>query len=287
MDRLVDLHMHSTASDGTLTPGEVVAMAREEGLAAIALTDHDTTAGLPEAIAAGRRLGVEVVPGIEISAKRERGTLHIVGLFIDPGDGRLEERCQALRAERGRRNERIVSRLCELGMPVTLDEVRGKSGGGVIGRPHFAAVMVEKGYVATREEAFDRWLAKGQPAYFPKALLDPAESIAMIHDAGGVAVCAHPSQLRCAGERELEGAIAELRHHGLDAIETQWSTATAEEMALTERIAGRQRLLRSGGSDFHGGNKPDIRMGVARGQIRVTADVLEALRRAARPRART
>ncbi|MBN1477688.1 PHP domain-containing protein [Candidatus Sumerlaeota bacterium] len=283
-ERLVDLHMHSTASDGSLTPSELVAHALEVGLAAIALTDHDTTDGVAEAIAAGERLGLEVVPGIEISAKRERGTLHIVGLFIDPANRRLQERCVRLRAERAARNGRMAERLTELGMPVSIEEVRAKSGGGVLGRPHFAAVMLEKGHVTSLDEAFDRWIAKGRPAYFPKALFDPAESIEMIHDAGGVAILAHPSQLLCDTAAELEGMVTELRDLGLDGIETQWSTATAEEMEEAERLAERHGLLRSGGSDFHGGVKPDIRIGVARGQIRLTGEVLEALREAAQAR---
>jgi predicted metal-dependent phosphoesterase TrpH len=281
-NHLVDLHTHSTASDGTLTPTELVEEAARAGLSAIALTDHDTTAGLAEALAAGARTGLEVVPGVEISAKRERGTLHIVGLFIDPGDETLQRRCGQLRAERARRNERMLARLTELGVPVSLEEVIAKSGGGVLGRPHVAAVMLEKGHVQTTSEAFDRWIGKGCPAYFPKALFDPAEAIEMIHDAGGVAVLAHPSQLRCESEEELDAVIGEMKRFGLDALETQWSSATPEEMAAAERLAERHGLLRSGGSDFHGGHKPSILLGVGLGQLRITEGTLEALREAAR-----
>ncbi len=281
MDRLVDLHTHSTASDGTLTPTELVEHAREAGLAAIALTDHDTADGVAEAKAAGEQRGIEVVPGIEVSAMRERGTLHIVGLFIDPDDPSLRDKCRRMQAARARRNGRMIARLTELDMPMTIDEVHAKAGGEVLGRPHVASVMLEKGYVRTRQEAFDKWLAKSKPAYFPKALFDPADSVEMIHSAGGIAILAHPSQLRCETDEELDAAVAAFRAAGMDGIEVQWSTATAEEMALAERLAEKHGLLRSGGSDFHGGMKPDIRIGVGRGQLRMTEAMLLALREAA------
>ncbi len=284
MDSRVDLHVHSTASDGTLTPSELVAHAAEAGLAALALTDHDTTAGCAEAIAAGTAQGIEVVPGIEISARRERGTLHIVGLFINPDDAQLQMRCAQMRAERARRNERIVAQLNDLGVEVTLEDVAAKCRGDVMGRPHIAALLIERGHVATSEEAFDRYLAKGRPAYFPKAVFDPAESIALIHDAGGVAVLAHPSLLNCESEEAFSAAVAELAAHGLDAIETQWSTATDEEMQMAKRIAERHGLLHSGGSDFHGGPKPNVQIGCGPGHLCVTAETLDKLREVARAR---
>jgi predicted metal-dependent phosphoesterase TrpH len=280
-DRLVDLHMHTTASDGTLSPTALVELARQKGLAAIAVTDHDTTAGVAEAVSAGGRLGVEVIPGIEISAMREKGTLHIVGLFIDPDDPALREKCAAMQAERSKRNGRMVRRLGELGMPITLEEVSAKAGGEVLGRPHVAAVMLEKGYVQSFPEAFDKWLAKGQPAYFPKSLFDPRESIQLIHDAGGIAIIAHPSQLKCRSEEELDEAVAELCAAGIDGIETQWSNAAPGEMALAERLAEKHGLARSGGSDFHGSMKPDIQIGAGLGQLRMTYDILNGLRAAA------
>lgn len=278
--RLVDLHMHTTASDGTMTPTELVEHAKAKGLAAIAVTDHDACHGVREAQEAGERLGVEVIAGIEVSAMRESGTLHIVGLFIDPDHGPLREKCEAMLAKRAERNERMIKRLGELGLPMTLDDVARQAGGEVLGRPHVAAVMLEKGYVATRQEAFDKWLAKGKPAYFPKSLFDPEESIAMIHDAGGLAILAHPDQLKCKTREALDEDVARLKAQGIDGIETQWSNGSPEDMAFAKELAAKHDLLESGGSDFHGGMKPDIEIGVGRGQLRMEYPMIERLKEA-------
>ena len=202
--RTVDLHTHTTASDGDLSPTELVARAHAAGLTAIAVTDHDTTAGLHEALEAGKRIGLEVVPGIELSAEVGRGQCHLLGFLIDPDNEPLLSRLRYVVDMRNNRNSHIIDRLRnELGFDITLDEVEVIAGGDIVARPHFARVMVNKGYVSSMQEAFDIFLGKGGRAYVERVRLSPPEAIALIHGAGGVAVLAHPNNLQ-RGETETE-----------------------------------------------------------------------------------
>ena len=241
----VDLHAHSTASDGSRSPTAVVEEAKRVGLAAIALTDHDTVAGLAEARSAGDRLGVRVVPGVELSAVEEDDETHMLGLHLARLD-ELESRLVELRTMRRTRAERIVRRLNELGVTIEFDEVLERAGGGAIGRPHIARTMVENGWATDFRDAFDRYLGNGRPAYVPKERLPLADAIAMIHRAGGLAVLAHPGN---AGTRRRVEALVAL---GLDGLEVRHPSHNAEDVARLGALADHFHLVKSGGSDWHG-----------------------------------
>ncbi len=266
---MIDLHTHSTASDGTYSPSELVALAREVGLYALALTDHDTVEGLAEASAAAERLGVRLVPGVEISVKFEGpGHCHILGYFVDPASRVLRETLALLKKARSERNLRMVEKLQALGVEITLEEVVARAGGGEVGRPHFAPLLVEKGVVRSPEEAFERYLKKGAPAYVPKARLSPEEAFSAIFEAGGLPVLAHPVHLRLPPE-ELSGYVARLKAFGLSGIEAYYTDHTPEFTAFCLELARRYNLVPTGGSDFHGRNKPDIKLGRGFGNLRV------------------
>ncbi|HEY9428338.1 MAG TPA: PHP domain-containing protein [Gemmatimonadaceae bacterium] len=240
----VDLHMHSTASDGSLPAVEVVEAAARARLAAIALTDHDTLAGIPEAREAGGRLGVRVVPGVELSAHDE-GEVHLLGLHMSRLD-ELESRLAGFREARRTRAEQIVRRLNELGLPVTMDAVLENSGKGAIGRPHVARAIVSLGRARDQREAFDRWLGFGKPAYVEKEYLAVRDAIALVHEAGGIAVLAHP------GASATRARLEELRALGMDGVEVRHPSHTAEDVARIGALAEHFGLLPSGGSDWHG-----------------------------------
>lgn len=275
---MIDLHAHTTASDGSLTPRELVERAARQGVSALAVTDHDTLDGLGEAIEAGRACGVEIVPGLEISAQYSPGTMHILGYYIALDAPDLNRQLEGLRYARDQRNPRIVAKLRALGFDITLEDVAAVAGGSVVGRPHFARVMIDKGYVASAQEAFDKYLAKGAPAYEEKARLDPQAAVDAIRRAGGVAVLAHPYQLRTRTDEELEGVFARLKEAGLDGVEVIYSRHNAQQIAAYRRLAERYDLLITGGSDFHGVTKPDIEVGIGLGQLCVPDELLEAVK---------
>ena len=280
-DRRVDLHAHTTASDGSLTPTELVEAAKEAGLAAIAVTDHDTIEGVAEALEAGERLGVEVVPGVEVSAEHSPGQMHIVGLLIDSESESLATWLDEIMGGRDNRNPRIIAKLQELGIDITMEEVEAIAGEGAVGRPHIAQVLVAEGAVATTQEAFDRFLAKGAVAYFDRLRATPEDAIAQIHAAGGLAILAHANYCGAESPEELEALVRSLKDMGLDGIETQYSTFTEEDAALCAELAERIDLLPSGGTDFHGTTKPTIRLGVGTGDIDVPYETLARLKTAA------
>jgi predicted metal-dependent phosphoesterase TrpH len=259
-------------------------MACASNVTALAITDHDTIDGIADALAAAAPLGIEVIPGIEISARfPEAGgetELHILGYFIDWNNLDLQARLAHLRTTRHMRNPLIVERLNELGVAITYDEVLRLAGNGAVGRPHIARVLMEKRYVSSAKEAFDRYLAAGAAAYVARVLPEPAEAIAMIRAAGGVPVLAHPSWL----ERSDEGVYKtceRLKLNGLLGLEVHYSTHKAEQTAQYLDTAKRLDLLVTGGSDFHGVTKPDIEVGSGRGSLRVPEQLLEPLRKAA------
>jgi predicted metal-dependent phosphoesterase TrpH len=191
--KFIDLHTHTTASDGSFPPAEVMGMAEQAGLAAVAITDHDTTDGVGEALAAGEKMRVEVVPGVELSVNHARlGSLHILGYWIQTSHPDLAVRLESIRGGRDQRNQKILARLADLGCPLDLFEVQAIAGGEVIGRPHLAQAMIKHDYVKSTQEAFDRYLARGKPAYMERDRMSSAEAIDRIHRAGGVAVWAHP-----------------------------------------------------------------------------------------------
>lgn len=265
---MLDLHAHSSASDGSLPPAELIELAEQVGLTALALTDHDTVAGIDRAAAAARGKRVRFVPGVEISTRLEGGTCHLVGLLIDHESPELTAGLERVQRMRSERNPRIVAALARIGMPVSLEEAAEVSGGELVGRPHFARVMMRKGYVRDADEAFERYLGNGGPAHVPKERLEPAEGIRLIRAAGGVPILAHPDQTgrRGAALAELVGALAE---QGLAGLETRYSSPPAHAAAEYARLARDNGLVESGGSDFHGAAKPEIRLGRGFGNLHV------------------
>ena len=253
----VDLHSHSTASDGACAPAEVVREAHKYGLSAIALTDHDTTEGLVEAIEEGVRLGVRVVPGVELSAVEEEHETHILGLHlsdITPIDAKLA----ALRDMRRDRAMKIVEQLNAGGVRITFDAVLEQSAGAAIGRPHVARALIAEGWAVDSRDAFDRYLGAGRPGYVGKERLTMQDAIALIHRAGGLAVVAHPAQ---SGTRERIEALVD---QGLDGIEVKHPSHGPEDVLRLSALVEHFKLVPSGGSDWHGGVAGQRTLGVMR-----------------------
>jgi len=274
----IDLHVHSTASDGSYRPAEVVRLAKDAGLQAMALTDHDTTDGLAEAVAAGAELGVEVIPGVEISAQFTDDTMHILGYCIDYQSGKLAERLAVLKLARKERNPKIVAKLNALGLAINMEQVERLSGGGQVGRPHIARALLESGYVSSMQQAFDIFLGYGGKAYVGKFRFPPAEAMEMIREAGGVPVLAHPFTLGLGSAMALKEVLLDLKAQGLAGIETFYAEHTPEQEALYLKLAQELGLLVTGGSDFHGLNKPEIGLGNIRSRERLTYDLVMALK---------
>lgn len=279
MSRL-DLHLHTTHSDGSFSPAEVIELAHKAGVKALAITDHDITTGIPEATAAGRRLGIEVLPGIEISSRYGDSELHILGYCLDWQDAQLNQRLTTLRESRHRRNPQIVERLRALGIDIHYDEVRAIAGTDAVGRPHIARVLMEKKIVASAKEAFDRFLANGKPAYVPRDLPSPSEAIQWIKAAKGLAVLAHPTWVKTT-EGTLTDLVRQLKADGLDGVEVHYSTHTPRQTREYLSLAKLLGLLVTGGSDFHGLTKPDIEVGIGKGTLHVPDSLLSKLKDAA------
>ncbi|HYL99433.1 MAG TPA: PHP domain-containing protein [Blastocatellia bacterium] len=282
-DGLIDLHLHTLCSDGSASPSELVASAASKGARAIAITDHDNLAGLAEGREAAVRASIELIDGVEISADYQPGTMHILGYYIDPSSPTLSGALADLRRAREERNPQIAERLRTLGFNVTMTEVAQLAGSEVVGRPHFAKLMVSRGYVSTIKEAFDRYLAKGSPAYVEKRRLDPRESIELIHSAGGAAVLAHPYQMKLSWE-DTEAKVRELAEYGLDGIEAIYSRHSPDERDRYSALAARLGLVITGGSDYHGTYKPDIEVVTGTGDLKVPYSVLGPLRARAKGR---
>lgn len=255
--QFVDLHSHSTASDGSRSPRAVVAAARAAGLSAIALTDHDTMAGIDEATDAGRQLGVRVVPGVELSAIDGDREVHVLGLHIERAAA-LETMLREFRESRHVRAEQIVAKLNALAIPITFDAVLAQAAGGAIGRPHIARALIAEGWARDSRDAFDRYLGAGKPAYVPKQRLSVAEAIALIHTGSGIAVLAHPGG---EGRRELVERFVAL---GLDGLEVRHPGHSAEDVARLGALVDFFRLVPSGGSDWHGAAEGSRTLGVMR-----------------------
>jgi 3',5'-nucleoside bisphosphate phosphatase len=274
---MVDLHIHTTCSDGGLTPGEVVAYALARGLGAVAITDHDSVEGNDEAVRVGREAGLPVVPGVEISTQWEGITFHLLGYGLSRLTERVRRSFEFLVESRRQRNPRMIRRLQELGLDITLDEVFAEAGESLVGRPHFARVLLRKGAVGSMQQAFDRYLGRGAPAYVHKERLTPAQSAELIREAGGVMVLAHPGLLE--GERQgaLAGVLAHLLSLGLAGIEVYYSRHTAEQVARYGELARRHGLLLTGGSDFHRPGEGGPEMGIGYGSLRVPDECYQAL----------
>jgi len=262
-ENYVDLHAHSTASDGSRPPADVVREAKRIGLSALALTDHDTLDGIAEATATGIELGVRIVPGVELSAVEGDSETHILGLHLSDTRS-LEAELVGLRDMRRSRAARIVARLNDLGVRIDLASVLQQAGGGAVGRPHVARAMIAEGWAVDFRDAFDRYLGNGRPAYVSKERLAVADAIALIHRAGGLAILAHPAH---SGTRDR---IASFVDNGIDGVEVRHPSHSAEDIARLGALVDHFSLVPSGGSDWHGASEGARILGM----MRVPADWL-------------
>jgi 3',5'-nucleoside bisphosphate phosphatase len=256
----IDLHTHSTHSDGTFGPAELVRLAAERDLQVVALTDHDTTNGLPEALATGLEVGVQVVPGVEFSAEYLGTSVHILCYWMDEEDRALQLELRRLREDRYRRGELMVEKLDSLGLPVEFERVREIAGDATIVRPHIAQAMVEAGVVASEKEAFDRYIGDGGPAHVAKHALDPLDAVALIEDAGGVCALAHPGMW---GDQSSvpDELIERMAAAGMRGLEVDHPDHTPEAREGYRALADRLGLIATGGSDCHGSRYDPVRLG--------------------------
>ncbi len=285
MAEYVDLHIHTTYSDGSLTPAEVVWRAVDLGLAAIAITDHDGVDGNAEAFAQGAQNGLEVITGVEISCDFTPTNVHVVGLFIDPTNEGLAEALADVREYRKRRNPKILAKLAELGMTIDIEEVAAKAKGKTIGRPHIAQVMVDKAYVADFQEAFEKYLAHNKPAYVPRRRISAEEGIDLIHGAGGLAFLAHPG-VYALPPRILDNVVYKLARVGLDGVEVYYSDHLPTDTAFLKRLVDEYDLLAGGGTDFHGAAKPGVEVGIGRGDLKIPYELVARMKARLGARAR-
>lgn len=271
----IDLHVHSTASDGSFSPSEVVELAKNAGLSTFALTDHDTIDGVAEAITHAQQLGgIEVIPGTELSCYYGNREIHIVGLFVDYQDAVFCKTLDDLKQAREERNEHMVAKFVAAGIPLTIEELKHGNPNSVITRAHFARVLVEKGVCKDKNEAFDRYLGIGCPYYLPKPKVTPEQILPLIRQAGGTAILAHPysyKMSRSEVEHLLDDTLIPL---GLAGMECYYSTYDNGQTQELRSIAYARNLLVSGGSDFHGIVKPDISIGTGRGNLRIPDKLL-------------
>ncbi len=277
---MLDLHTHSTASDGSLSPAALVQLAKKINLTAIALCDHDTTSGLTEANSTAEQIGQEFVPGIELSATWQDITVHIVGLYVNPENSTLQEILSRTRCMRNERNPRIIAALQRLGIDITMVDVTSDVQGDAVGRPHIARQLIRKGVVKSTDEAFKKYLGAGAPAHVPKERLHASMAIETIRKAGGVPILAHPHQTSLP-TAALDPFVGELTDLGLLGIEVFCSGYNSNRVAAYTRIARRHGLVRSGGSDFHGSAKPLIRLGRGIGNLYIRDDLLDPIKQTA------
>lgn len=271
----IDLHTHSTFSDGTFTPLHLVKYAEEKGLKAFAITDHDTTEGIKEAKSI--ETNVEVISGVEISTRYDKKEIHIVGLYVNENDADLNKQLKYYREKRVTRNFEILEKLNSLGVDITIDDVKESCTGDVISRAHIAKALVSKGFVGSYTEAFDRYLGDNKCAYVPRETLNYEESMELITKAGGVPVLAHPLLYKMS-DTNLENMMVKLRQKGLKAVEVYYSTHSNSDTQHVMAMANRVGLIYSGGSDFHGATKPKIDMGTGMGKLAVPYEILEKIR---------
>lgn len=276
----IDLHTHSSCSDGTFTPTELARYAAEKGLAAFALTDHDTVDGLTEAAMAASACGLEFVPGIEFSTEYQGRDIHIVGLDIHPEQADFSRKLLDFQKSRDERNAEMLERLRTIGgFDLTEEELRAAYGQDtVLTRAHFGRMLFEKGYVSSISEAFDRYLGDRCPCFVPRKKTAPEEAVGLILAAGGIPVLAHPLLYGMGADRLTELTL-KLKNAGLKALEALYSTYTARDENQMRRLARQTGLQISGGSDFHGKNKPFIDLGSGRGNLKIPYEILEQLRK--------
>lgn len=274
----VDLHVHSNASDGTFSPSQVVELAKNAGLDAFALTDHDTTAGVPEALEKGRDLNIEVIPGIEVSSSFDGTEIHILGLFVNSDDPVLAAMLEKMRISRDRRNEKMLENLAADGISFTKEEICGDNPDTIITRAHIAHALVAKGICSGMDQAFKKYLQYSDRYCPQKEHLSPEEVVKTLISNGAFVALAHPFQYKF-GDKKTEELIAHMADLGMKGLEVYHSSNNKLESMKLQEMAVRHHLLPTGGSDFHGGNKPDISIGTGRGGLRVSSLLLEDIKR--------
>lgn len=282
---MIDLHLHSIASDGSDPPWQIAQLAFDAGLEAFALTDHDTFDGLSEGSQRAESLGIEFVPGIELSCTTELGSCHLLGYFVGNPDTPLGKKLDELGSWREERNKEIATRLRGLGVDVDYEKVKKLAGGNIVGRPHFAQAIVAAGYASTEKEAFELYLASGKPAYVPKVRLSASQAIELVLESGGVPVLAHPFfGLEGATTdpdeptRLLKALLKEMRAAGLVGMEAYYSTYSPQTRQELLAMARSENLVPTGGSDYHGTHKPGLSVGKGTGDLQVPYSCLEELR---------
>ncbi len=275
MSDFADMHIHTTASDGSESPKKVVQLAKKAGLYGIAITDHDTIDGVQEAMDEGEKLSIKVLAGIEISLDFVRNT-HLLGYFPNGYTERFRKSIKELKSYREDRAPIILDKLKKLNCPIDIEELKRESGDGVIGRPHIARVMVNKGYAKSIQDAFDRYLTSGAPAYVDKKRFKPQKAIELIVKNNGIPVLAHPITIGLETVKLFE-QIHLWKEAGLMGIEVMYSTYTKEQHKLIDKLAEKENLLKTGGSDFHGTNKPKIKLGIGLGQLQIPKEYFDSI----------
>ena len=273
----VDLHVHSTKSDGSFTPSELVAYALEKGLSAFALSDHDTTEGIEEAVTAAKGTGLEVIPAIEFSTEYEGKDIHILGLYIDYSGKEFKKYLKDFQESRDLRNHKMCKKLTEHGVPVTYEELSSRFPGAVLTRAHYAKYMLEKGFVKNMPEAFERYIGDHAPCFLPREKVTPMQAVELILHAGGVPVLAHPV-LYHLSDAKLDKLVADLKAAGLAGIEAIYSTYNSAEERQMRHLAQKYDLLISGGSDFHGTTKPNLDLGTGYGKLCIPYEILDNIK---------
>lgn len=278
----IDLHIHSTASDGTLSPSEILSSSASLQLGAISITDHDTISGSQDALRYGIPPSMKFLTGVEISATPPSsfpcsGSFHVLGYAFKLDDPTLNQTLDVLQQARKNRNPRIINRLNKLGFDISLDEVLQEAGGGQLGRPHIARVLIKKGLVSSINEVFDKYLGKNKAAYVDKYRVDCAEAIKIISGAGGIPVLAHPGLIKSKSDKTYEDLLITLKEMGLKGVEVYYPEHSPKVTAHFAELAQRYQLLLTGGTDFHGSLKPEIKLGSGKGDLFVPFNLYERL----------
>ncbi|MBD5545112.1 MAG: PHP domain-containing protein [Lachnospiraceae bacterium] len=277
--KIVDLHVHSTKSDGSFTPSELVEYGIKKGLSALALTDHDTTEGLEEAFLAAKGKDIEIIPGIEFSTEYQGKDIHVLGLYIDYEGEEFRKYLRDFQESRNIRNEKMCRKLEEHGIHISYEGLKERFPGAVLTRAHYARFLWEEGYVSSMKEAFERYIGDHAPCFLPREKVTPAQAVELILRAKGVPILAHPVLYRMSDER-LEKLVAELKNAGLMGIEAVYSTYNSGEERQMKKLAKKYELLISGGSDFHGAAKPGLDLATGYGKLVIPYDILERIKEA-------
>ena len=274
---MIDLHCHSVFSDGSCTPEELLALAEQAGLSALALTDHDTTAGLERLFAAGQASSVETISGVELSAEFGDTPLHIIGYFFDVHSSEFQQALEWVREGREERNRLMLEKLNTLGYGLTMEDIRRHAGDELVGRPHFASALMEAGHFKHPHKIYRQLLGKGKAAYVNRRRLTPERCVELITSAGGVAVIAHPGQMKLSRNR-LRQLIRGLKEHGLGGLEVLHPSHKPHQVLAFEQLCAEFDLAPSGGTDFHGTHTPDLSLGIGFGTMQIPDSFVSVLK---------